>query len=151
MIPNDEILQANLNFDAKIIDLIDNGEWNWPANWVQKYPFIQTIPKPNISDDCVDRAFRITNSGEKVNLSISKVWNDWNGSNVTVPWLKVIWFSHGTPKHSILWLAVLGRLTTQDRLLKWYPGKPVICPLCEIKDSDYILDKWNDTIEDCGQ
>ena len=50
-----------------------------------------------------------------------------------VPWSKVVWFSHCTPKHSfILWLAMLGRLATQDRLLKWYPGKQVQCPLCEL-------------------
>ena len=36
-------------------------------------------------------------------------------------------------KHSfIVWLTILGRLSTQDRLLKWYPGKQAQCPLCEL-------------------
>ncbi|GJW65681.1 RNA-directed DNA polymerase, eukaryota, reverse transcriptase zinc-binding domain protein [Tanacetum coccineum] len=36
------------------------------------------------------------------------------------------------PKHSfVLWLAVHKRLSTQDRLVTWYPGKQMSCGLCK--------------------
>ena len=47
-------------------------------------------------------------------------------------WHDLIWFSNCTPKHSfIMWIAIQGRLSTQDRLQRWYPDKVLTCPLCE--------------------
>ncbi|GKA73876.1 reverse transcriptase zinc-binding domain-containing protein [Tanacetum coccineum] len=70
--------------------------------------------------------------GNKVVFSVSKMCKDWMNNGEKVLWHKVLWFSQCTPKHSfILWLAILKRLNTQDRLTKWYPGKIMTCPLCE--------------------
>ncbi|PWA58458.1 hypothetical protein CTI12_AA400660 [Artemisia annua] len=44
----------------------------------------------------------------------------------------IVWYNHCIPRHAfILWLAILGRLSTQDRLAKWYPGRMDKCALCE--------------------
>ncbi|GJW15975.1 reverse transcriptase zinc-binding domain-containing protein [Tanacetum coccineum] len=42
-----------------------------------------------------------------------------------------MWFSQCCPKHSfVMWLAVHGRLATQDRISKWKPNEKYLCPLC---------------------
>ncbi|GJX10289.1 RNA-directed DNA polymerase, eukaryota [Tanacetum coccineum] len=43
----------------------------------------------------------------------------------------LIWFSHCIPMNVfILWLAMIGRLATHDRIMKWYPGRNTKCLLC---------------------
>ncbi|GJS41185.1 reverse transcriptase zinc-binding domain-containing protein [Tanacetum coccineum] len=38
----------------------------------------------------------------------------------------------GTPKHSfMMWLAIQGRLMTQDRMAKWNPTMKLVCALCD--------------------
>ncbi|GJS23757.1 ribonuclease H-like domain, reverse transcriptase, RNA-dependent DNA polymerase [Tanacetum coccineum] len=50
--------------------------------------------------------------------------------------LETRWFSNCTPKHSfIMWIAVQGRLATQDRHQKWYPGKQM--NMGSIKEDDW--------------
>ena len=42
-----------------------------------------------------------------------------------------MWFSQCTPKHGfILWLAIQGKLLTQDRMLAWYQGVDLKCSMC---------------------
>ncbi|GKD49240.1 RNA-directed DNA polymerase, eukaryota, reverse transcriptase zinc-binding domain protein [Tanacetum coccineum] len=66
------------------------------------------------------------------NFSTNKAWKDWRSSGSIVDWCNSIWFLNYTPKHSfIFWIAVQGRLSTKDRLKKWYPEKQLTCPLCE--------------------
>ncbi|GJY23650.1 reverse transcriptase domain, reverse transcriptase zinc-binding domain protein [Tanacetum coccineum] len=73
-----------------------------------------------------------TKAGQYGNFSTNKAWKDWRSSGSIMDWCDSIWFSNCTPKHSfIFWMAVQGRLSTQDRLKKWYPEKQLTCPLCE--------------------
>ena len=81
--------------------------------------------------DSEGRTSWVSANGDKCNFSTNKAWKDWRVNNAVVPWCDVIWFSQCTPKHSfIVWLAILGRLSTQDRLLKWYPERQASFPLC---------------------
>ncbi|GJW57089.1 RNA-directed DNA polymerase, eukaryota, reverse transcriptase zinc-binding domain protein [Tanacetum coccineum] len=74
----------------------------------------------------LDSTLWITNKGIKGNFSTSKAWNDLKDENDVIGWWNVVWFNHCILRHAfILWLTIQGRLTTQDRLLKWYPGKEV--------------------------
>ena len=50
-----------------------------------------------------------------------------------VRWHKEVWSGLGTPKHGfILWLAVLGRLSTYDRM--WFLDADPACPLCSVEE-----------------
>ncbi|GJY90847.1 RNA-directed DNA polymerase, eukaryota, reverse transcriptase zinc-binding domain protein [Tanacetum coccineum] len=108
-----------------------NGKWKWPMSWTRHYPQLNSIPVPNL----VESGYKVVwenNNGEKVKFSINIMWKDWVQIGVKMAWYKIVWFSQCTPKHSfILWLTILKRLSTQDKIIKWYPGKQVSCPLCE--------------------
>ncbi|XP_071689250.1 uncharacterized protein [Rutidosis leptorrhynchoides] len=73
----------------------------------------------------------VTNSGQKVLYSTSQVWKDVRVMHQLVPWHHVIWFPQANPKHAfITWLIKLERLTTKDKLVKWYPNQTFKCELC---------------------
>ncbi|GKA41366.1 RNA-directed DNA polymerase, eukaryota, reverse transcriptase zinc-binding domain protein [Tanacetum coccineum] len=103
-IPPETLPEANCN--AKVSEMITNGEWNWPNTWNANYPWLDNIPVPNLMNH-EDIAVWRNMEGNKVVFSVSKMCKDWMNN------------------------AILKRLNTQDRLTKWYPGKIMTCPLCE--------------------
>ncbi|AAF79357.1 F15O4.34 [Arabidopsis thaliana] len=51
--------------------------------------------------------------------------------SMDVDWYKGVWFGHSTPKYSFcVWLAVLNRLSTGDRMTHWNGGQSAACVLC---------------------
>ncbi|XP_071729448.1 uncharacterized protein [Rutidosis leptorrhynchoides] len=80
----------------------------------------------------------ITSKGKLVPFKTSQVWEDLRPNLAIVPWHQVVWFPQANPKHAfIMWLVICGRLTTQDKLGKWYPNKCFSCVLCG-KEEDSI-------------
>ncbi|GJT19247.1 RNA-directed DNA polymerase, eukaryota, reverse transcriptase zinc-binding domain protein [Tanacetum coccineum] len=66
-----------------------------------------------------------------VNFSINRAWKDLSENFGKVDWCNVVWFSNMIPRHAfIVWLLMLGRLPTQDRISKWHPNKSMKCTLC---------------------
>lgn len=52
--------------------------------------------------------------------STTEVWNFLRPRNDKLPWYKLIWGSKVVPKHAFIsWLAILNRLPTKDRLIRW--------------------------------
>ncbi|GKA05135.1 RNA-directed DNA polymerase, eukaryota, reverse transcriptase zinc-binding domain protein [Tanacetum coccineum] len=51
-----DIYDARLDDDAKVVDLINNGQWIWPDGWKEKYLVINNL----------DRTVNLTNKDEKV-------------------------------------------------------------------------------------
>ncbi|XP_071740808.1 uncharacterized protein [Rutidosis leptorrhynchoides] len=73
----------------------------------------------------------IANDGNKVEFSTKQVWNDLRSNRNVVNWYHVICFKSFDPKHAfVLWLAMLNRLNTQDRVQKWLPNQVLKCPFC---------------------
>ena len=47
-------------------------------------------------------------------------------------WSRGVWFSKGTPKFAfITWLAMRGRLSTMDMIMKWSQGVDAASVLCK--------------------
>ena len=40
-----------MNTKDNVADLIRDGEWLWPTDWVSKFPELQHVTVPLISDD----------------------------------------------------------------------------------------------------
>lgn len=65
-------------------------------------------------------------------MSIESAWNAFTNPHPSVPQSKVIWFKHAVPRWSLTqWMAVLGRLSTRDRLQKWGVIRDAQCVLCQ--------------------
>ena len=60
-----------------------------------------------------------------------------NGEKASLWHLFCGWFSQCYPRYAfILWMAIRGRLQTQDRIARWNPNANMNCPLCSrVSDS----------------
>lgn len=70
-------------------------------------------------------------------FTVHSAWEDIRENVNRVTWYKHVWFFKCIPKHAFIpWLAIKGRLLTQDRILKWDPNLKSKCALWnEVYDS----------------
>ncbi|GJR80797.1 RNA-directed DNA polymerase, eukaryota, reverse transcriptase zinc-binding domain protein [Tanacetum coccineum] len=95
------------------------------------YPILNQYVVHVLNKEINDKLMWISNNGSEKEFASSHVWKDMRILNGNVQWLKVIWFSHNIMSLAfVLWMAVKGKLVTQDKLAKWYSGKDWKCPLC---------------------
>jgi hypothetical protein len=145
-IPREAVDQAGLSQSMKVNEMVFNGQWTWPDNWCNDYSILLTIPNITLNSNSVDKYLWSTNDGKCGNYSTNKAWKDLRQCGDKVEWYEIVWFSNCTPKHSfILWIAMLGRLSTQERLKKWYPNKEMKCSLC-----GKCLDSLNHLFFECS-
>nr|GEU33226.1 hypothetical protein [Tanacetum cinerariifolium] len=92
---------------------------------------------PVLNPEKEDKLLWCSSNGATNKFSSNQVWKDIRTLNEEMKWWKVIWFSQNVPRQAfVLWMASKGRLITQDKLSKWYPGKDWKCPLCkQVEDS----------------
>ncbi|GJV85367.1 RNA-directed DNA polymerase, eukaryota, reverse transcriptase zinc-binding domain protein [Tanacetum coccineum] len=125
-----ECKQKGLDPNTKIKDVIKDDKWKWP-DIIQNNSVLKNIHVPKITKGVKDEFFWIKKDGKAVNYSTSITWKDWRNTSEKVVWHDLVWFSNCTPKHSfIMRMLIQNRLTTHERLLKWYPGKQMACLLC---------------------
>lgn len=68
----------------------------------------------------------------KPNFSSKSTWLLVRKEHILQRWSKCVWFKHATPKYSFhAWTAMLDRLSTCDRMLKWNQAIDPICVLCK--------------------
>lgn len=80
-------------------------------------------------DDCDLRGRR---SGYNKKYSTRETWHMLRQARQEVHWAEGVWFKYATPKFSfITWLAMLNRLSTMDRVVKWSSGIDTTCVLCK--------------------
>lgn len=95
-----------------------------------KFPDVTKILVPVFNDND-DKALWRSKKGQLKSFSTRQVWEDFRENQPNVNWSKIVWFSQCIPSHSfILWMAILGRLQTQDRLFQWNNDSNMRCSLC---------------------
>ena len=140
--------------------MVDEQGWIWPE-WMRGNSVCLSIPIPTLNDDRKDRTLWVNNKGDCVTYAIKKVWQDIRQDDQDTIWSGLVWYSHCIPKHSfILWLAIHGRLSTQDRIRKWMPNCDLKCPLCKVCndshshlffDCKYSREVWSKIVNILGQ
>ncbi|GJX41177.1 RNA-directed DNA polymerase, eukaryota, reverse transcriptase zinc-binding domain protein [Tanacetum coccineum] len=89
-----------------------------------------------------DKVLWVTNAGLKVCFSTKHAWLDLREDLPNVEWKDVIWFKQFIPKHRfILWLAIQGKLLTQDKMENWNIGGNPLCGFCnqEANSHDHLF------------
>lgn len=83
------------------------------------------------NDGMKDQMIWRCGDGKEDKFSVKQTYVDLQGAVEQVEWYKIVWFSQNIPKHSvILWLEILNKLTTQDKIRKWGSYDLMVCPLC---------------------
>ena len=135
---NERVLyQANISIKAKVADMIRGERWKWPREWNSRFGEILNIPVPKLTDNVDDKAMWINRKGKEKTFSVKEAWKNMRCNSQKVIWFRHVWFSQCIPRHAfILWMAIKGKLKTQDRLSKWLNVTDMTCPLCNgCKDS----------------
>ena len=132
-----EIYDARLSMDCTVGDMIENGRWNWPLEWYEKFPLITSIEDPIVSNDDKDKVVWLSKNGMEVEFSVKGATTDLCSTRPKVYWRKLVWFSQCIPKHSfILWLAIQDRLSTQEKMIRWGMYNVNRCPLFLSENED---------------
>ncbi|KAL4386345.1 hypothetical protein GQ457_09G024940 [Hibiscus cannabinus] len=64
-------------------------------------------------------------------VGMMHIWNGIRDVKPKVPWHKIVWYGLHVPKHAlILWMAILNRLPTLDRLRRMGLNVDIRCVLC---------------------
>ncbi|GJT01522.1 putative RNA-directed DNA polymerase [Tanacetum coccineum] len=110
---------------------------NWPVDWNTRFKEIRDIPIPNLFENNEDMVVWINKKGKEKNFCVKEVWKVLKANLPKVIWYDHVWFSQCVPRHSfILWMAIKGRLKTQDRISRWMNVQDMRCPFCKLcKDS----------------
>ncbi|GJU33568.1 RNA-directed DNA polymerase, eukaryota, reverse transcriptase zinc-binding domain protein [Tanacetum coccineum] len=142
-----EIFYAGFKDHDCIADMKDAKGWKWPTDWMSKYPWLKDV-KDLVLNDCPDKPIWVDNDGNSRNFSTAVVWKDIRGNGVSVDWKDIVWHTNCIPKHTfILWLAVKKKLSTQDRMSKWYPNKKIWKKVCDIGRITVNEDNWENIIK----
>ena len=133
---NSFISASGLGEEAKVGAIIEGGDWNWPSGSSEWQEIISAMPsdlKPNIA--IRDRVIWLNAPSGK--FSIKLAWDGIRSRSPVVNWHHLVWHSKSIPRHSfILWLAIRGRLSTQDHLYNHGIIQAVRCALCgEMEES----------------
>ena len=109
------------------------------------------MPVPDLHESREDLIVWRDNNGGFHHFSVAIAWDSLRDRAAVVDWYHVVWFSHCIPCHSIhLWIVILEKLKTQDRLRQWDVGPNVDltllrCPLC-----DTVMDSHSHLFLDCS-
>ncbi|GJW79033.1 hypothetical protein Tco_0140715 [Tanacetum coccineum] len=113
MLSNRDIARSGFSLDDLVSNLISDGAWRWPPDWLSRDDDLQSF-------------------------SMACVWDTIRSWEDMVQWYNVVWFPHCILHHAIhMWLVVQQKLKTQDRLQQWDVGPSIDlnllrCPLCEL-------------------
>ena len=140
IITNRDLYNARLGTNMVVTDVVCNGEWIWPEDWIVKYPVLnqmQTVSLVEGRDGLVWKSKK----GKVGRFSVKQTYTDLQIEEENVIWSKLVWFSQNIPKHAfILWLAIQNRLIIQDKIKKWGSYDMMVCSLCsEDMDSHHHL------------
>ncbi|CAA7054706.1 unnamed protein product [Microthlaspi erraticum] len=124
-----------LRLDARVADAVQLGNWRLPnarSDAVQALQIhLTTISPPQAGSGEDTYLWRLPSGIYSKNFSSKGTWEQLRVRSLPVSWAKTVWFTEEIPRASfILWLVILRRLPTRDRLLSWGMNVPEECPLC---------------------
>ncbi|CAL1395563.1 unnamed protein product [Linum trigynum] len=68
-------------------------------------------------------------------FSVKKVWETLRDKHEAVQWFPLLWKSFGTPRDKLLvWLIILNRIATLDKVQRWNSAVINLCPLCSSEE-----------------
>ncbi|GKD90071.1 RNA-directed DNA polymerase, eukaryota, reverse transcriptase zinc-binding domain protein, partial [Tanacetum coccineum] len=104
-----------------------------------------------------DTAVWMSRNGHEKKFKISNVWMDMNSNGTKVDWHLLVWFAQSIPRHAfVTWLAIHGRLMTQDKLMMRKANEDLKCALCnQCSDShnhlfftcEFSKEVWNELLK----
>ncbi|CAH1440394.1 unnamed protein product [Lactuca virosa] len=113
--------------------------YTWPVEWVNIFPGLKDAPMFCIEPNLRDVAGWRDKKGICKQFSCKQVWCDINNFGDQVPWHDIVWYGNCIRRNSfILWMAILNRLKTQDRVRGWEVSGNLLCPFCAVTPDSHV-------------
>ncbi|PWA83872.1 RNA-directed DNA polymerase, eukaryota, Reverse transcriptase zinc-binding domain protein [Artemisia annua] len=113
------IYEARLNEDETVASMIYDRQWKWLKEWEQRFLVLKFIKVLVLNEKKYKVIWR-NNNGANIKFKISEIWKYFRCNDDDVPWHRIVWYNQCNPRYAfIIWLAVQGRLLTQDRMMAW--------------------------------
>ena len=126
--------RQGIPIDATLSDLNRSGNWALPRARSEAMLQVQTaLTTMSLQEGLEDGYDWIVAGALTTSYKTTDVYWELKGVEAKEPWAAIVCTKEGIPKHSFLvWLFVLNRCPTRDRLLTW--GLPVDgnCLLCNL-------------------
>ncbi|GJW77227.1 reverse transcriptase domain, reverse transcriptase zinc-binding domain protein [Tanacetum coccineum] len=128
LLSNRDIVRSGVSLENLVSNLISDGVWRWPLDWLSRFPFLAQLHIPVLLDDMDDVILRRDRDGLLRPFSVACVWDTIRSRVDMVNWYNVVRFSHYIPRHAIhIWLVIQQKLKTQDGLRQWDSKVRVLC------------------------
>ncbi|GJT28588.1 putative reverse transcriptase domain, reverse transcriptase zinc-binding domain protein [Tanacetum coccineum] len=141
-----DIVRSGFSPDDPVNNLISDGVWRWPLDWLSRFPIMDQLQVPLLLDDIDDVILWRDRDGVLRPFSVACAWDTIRTRADIVNWYNVVWFPYCIPRYAIhMWLVFQQKLKTQDRLRHWDVGPSIDLnllryPLCDlVPDSQYHL------------
>ena len=132
-----DLYDARLSKKITLYEMIEGGVWKWPLEWRNSDFDVMNIQAPLLIEGVQDKVMWKKENNSMMPFHVKHVMDCICPIMEEVRWTEIVWFKQCIPKHSFcLWLAMLGRLLTQDRIMSWGTQTGLLCPLCNnVNDS----------------
>ncbi|GJW95770.1 RNA-directed DNA polymerase, eukaryota, reverse transcriptase zinc-binding domain protein [Tanacetum coccineum] len=144
-----DIYDARLDANVVVKDLVLKGVCKWPIEWISKYPVLSQQPNVSLNEHKKDELFWKSRDGKECKFSVKQAYKDLSCCYNSVKWKNLVWFSQNIPKHAfILWMAILNKLTTQDKVRAWGFNDKIVKSKLEVSRADM---EWNEIVDSFSQ
>ncbi|GJZ11796.1 hypothetical protein Tco_0546555 [Tanacetum coccineum] len=92
MVSNRDIYTAGHSLNAKVSDIIIDNSWRWPNDWSSKFPLLNNLVVPQLSDS-MDRFIWRDLANMDTEFSVKAVWENIRPRGNMVDWFHVVWYS----------------------------------------------------------
>ncbi|GJS91495.1 sodium/hydrogen exchanger 6 [Tanacetum coccineum] len=151
LLSNRDITRSGFSLDDSVSNLISDGVWRWPIDWLSRFPILAHLHVPLLLDDLDDVILWRDRDGVLWAFSVACVWDTIRTRADIVNWYNAVWFSHCIPRHAIhMWLFVQQKLKTQDRLRQWNVGPSIDLNLLKCLLCDLVPDSHDHLFFECA-
>ncbi|XP_019240741.1 PREDICTED: uncharacterized protein LOC109220732 [Nicotiana attenuata] len=99
---------------------------------------IFVLPKKKIlkaKQYMIDAGVNLDEILDKNHININYIYKKLKQDHQKMPWRKLVCNNGGMPKLIfILYVAILGKLATRDRLVRWGIANELLCPMCNVEE-----------------
>lgn len=136
-ITHGELYHADYSKKEVVSDIVVQGEWHIPNGWKEKFPAVFDVQPPLLITGSLDTTLWRTKTGKLTTFSVKTAWTDLCDEYEIAKWAKLVWYSQCVPRHAfITWVAINGKLKTQDKYMRIDSQACQSCPFCNTqKDS----------------
>ncbi|GKB64015.1 putative ribonuclease H-like domain-containing protein, partial [Tanacetum coccineum] len=125
LVTHRDLYDARMPKMIKLADMIHDNAWKWPISWINDELDVINIMVPRLRDGINDNVKWRSIDDSLVPFHTKEVMK------VLYPKWKRLLYAF------CLWLAMLERLQTQDKVMQWGKQTGLLCPLCNTTNDSH--------------